>query len=174
MRDGIRSFVTAQTDVYAYNAVLSNTAFDLFGGNQGQFAVRTTIKDGVAGGTLNIAQPVHTGSAWNVYGGFVDVYSFYQALSVHDYGTWTHPHTGLAIPVRASFVVNSVGARGTHVVPTSAIFFDTTTNMFDNASSGLTSKAYVDFDFIFGEWHHGEMMSMDDVVATIAMFTRMA
>ena len=174
MQDGIRSFVTAQTNVYAYNTRLSNTAFDLSVGNLQQFAVRTTIKDGTAGGTLKIAQPVHTGSTWNAWGGFRDVYSRHQLFSITDFGTSTHPHTGITIPVRSPFTINNVGPLGTHPVPTSAMTFDVATNTFVNVAAGLTTGAYVDFNMIWGEWHHGMPISMDDMVAQIALLSRMA
>ncbi len=174
MKDGIRSFVTAQTDVYAYNDVLSNTAFGIFAGNLQPFALRTTMKNGVAGGTLNIAQPVHTGSGWNAYGGHQDVYSVYAQVTIQDFGTYSHPHTGLTIPVRTPFTINNVGPLGTHDVPTSAQAFNVSSNLFENVTAGLTTGAYVDFDMLFGEFHHGEAITMTDVVAQIAMMSRMA
>ena len=174
MKDGIRSFLAADVDVYAYNTRLSNTAFDLFGGNLQLFAVRSTIKDGTPGGTLNIAQPIHTDSPWNAYGGFNDVYSVYQQYSVEDRGTWTHPHIGVVIPFRADFVINNVGPLDKHTVPATAMWFNVSSNMFEAVPAGVTTGAFVDFTMNWGEWHHGEMMSMDDVVSLIAQFSRMA
>ena len=174
MRDGIRHFLLMDTDVYAFNRRLSNTAFSVYKGIQMPFSVRTTIKDGQPGGTLYVGQPVHTGSAWNLYGGFRDVYSRNQMFQITDFGTATHPHLGGVIPFRANFTVNNVGPLDAHDVPTLALTFDITRNTFVNVSAGVTSGAYVDFDMRFGEWHHGEMMSMDDVVAKIAMLSRLA
>jgi peptide/nickel transport system substrate-binding protein len=174
MQDGIRSFLAADVDVYAYNTRLSNTAFDLFGGNLQVFAVRSTMKDGAPGGTLKIAQPIHTDSPWNAYGGFNDVYSVYQQYSLQDYGTWTHPHIGVVIPMRADFIINSVGPLAKHTVPTSAMTFDVATNTFVNVAAEVESSAFVEYNYMWGEWHHGEMMSMDDVVSFIAQLSRMA
>ncbi len=174
MRDGIRSFLEADIDVYAYNIALSNSVFDIFAGNSNPFMLKSTIKDGVAGGTINVAQPIHTGSAWNAYGGFADVYSVYQHNLFIEHGAATNPHTGIIIPHRATFTINSVGPLGEHDVPTSAQVFDTATNLFVNVSADVKSRAYVDFDFIFGEWHHGEAITMTDVVDHIAMTSRMA
>lgn len=174
MREGIRHFLLMDTEVYAFNRRLSNTAFSVYKGIQIPFSIRTTIKDGHPGGTLYIGQPVHTGSAWNLYGGFRDVYSRLQSYQIADFGTATHPHLGGVIPFRANFTVNNVGPLDAHDVPTSALTFATWTNTFVNVSAGVTSGAYVNFDMRFGEWHHGEMMTMDDVVAKIAMLSRMA
>ena len=174
MRDGIRQFLLMDTEVYAFNGRLSNTAFSVYQGIQLPFSIRTTIKDGQPGGTLYIGQPVHTGSAWNLYGGFQDVYSRLQSYQITDFGTATHPHLGGVIPFRANFTVNNVGPLGAHDVPTSASTFAASTNTFVNVSAGVKSGAYVDFNMRFGEWHHGEMMTMDDVVAKIAMLSRMA
>ncbi len=174
MREGVRSFLLMDIEVYAFNWRLSNTAFSVLEGIQNPFSIRTTIKDGHPGGTLYIGQPVHTGSAWNLYGGFRDVYSRLQSYQITDFGTATHPHLGGVIPFRANFSVNNVGPLGAHEVPTSALTFATSTNTFVNVSAGVTTGAYVDFDMRFGEWHHGEMMTMDDVVAKIAMLSRMA
>jgi peptide/nickel transport system substrate-binding protein len=174
MREGIRHFLLMDIEVYAFNWRLSNTVVSRFSGLLNPFAVRTTIKEGQPGGTLYIGQPIHTGSAWNQYGGFQDVYSRIQSFQITDFGTATHPHLGGAIPFRTNFTISNVGPLDTHEVPTSAITFDAATNTFVNVSPGVTTGAYVDFDLKFGEWHHGEMMSMDDVVAHIAMLSRMA
>ena len=174
MRDGVRSFLMVGFDFTSQNATLSNTVFDLFKGNLNPLSVRTTIKNGASGGTLNIGQPVHTASPWNLYGGFTDVYSRHQLHSITDFGTLTHPHLGVKIPFRADFAVHSVGPADTYEVPTSALTYNVVTNLFENVSSGVTSSAYVDFTMKWGEWHHGETMSMDDVVAHLAMLSRLA
>ncbi len=174
MREGIRGFLLMGTEVYVVNRALSNTVSAVDVGLWQPFAIRTTIKNGRPGGTLNIAQPVHTGSQWNLYAGFQDVYSRNQMYSVTDFGTVRHPHLDVMIPMRADFTVNSVGPLDARAVPTSALTFNTTTNAFVNVSPGVTSGAWVDFTMKWGEWHHGAMMSMDDVVAHIAMLSRMA
>ena len=174
MVDGIRSFTTAQKDVYAYSTRLTNNVFNLFAGNLQPFALRSTIKDGVAGGTLNIAQPVHTGSQWSAHGGHGDVYSVFQQLALTDPHGWTHPHTGIGIPVRTQWTINNVGPLDTHDVPISAMTFNVSSNMFENVTAGVTTGAFVDYDFAFGSWHHGMPITMTDVVAYIAMLSRMA
>ncbi|MEE9173368.1 MAG: ABC transporter substrate-binding protein [Thermoplasmata archaeon] len=174
LRDGVRAFLLMDIEVFALNRALSNTVSAIDAGLWQPLAVRTTMKNGQPGGTLNIAQPVHTGSAWNLYGGFRDVYSRNQMYSVTDFGTVRHPHSDVMIPMRADFTVNSVGPLDARAVPTSALTFNTTTNAFVNVSPGVTSRAWVDFTMKWGEWHHGEMMTMDDVVAKIAMLSRMA
>ncbi len=174
MREGVRIFLLTDTEVYAFNRAVSNTVFSATVGPSQPFAVRTTIKNRMPGGTLNIAQPIHTGSAWNLYGGFQDVYSRNQLYSITDFGTYRHPHVDRVLPVRAVFHVTSVGPGGRLQVPSSAMTFDVVTNTFVNVSAGVVSGAFVDFNMLWGEWHHGEPIIMDDVVAHIAMLSRMA
>ena len=174
MREGVRIFLLTDTDVYAFNRAVSNTVFSESVGPHQPFAVRTTIKNRVPGGTLYIAQPIHTGSAWNLYGGFQDVFSRNQLYSITDFGTYRHPHAHEVLPVRAEFRVTSAGPDGHFKVPSSALTFDVAMNTFVSVQSGVTSQSFVDFDMLFGEWHHEETMSMDDVLAHIAMLSRMA
>lgn len=174
MREGVRSNLQADTDVYAYNVGVTGVVFDLFGGNSNPWMTRSARLGGTTGGTLNIAQPIHTGSAWNIYGGHSDVYSGYQWRGMIDVGTTTHPHLGVVIPVRADFDITSVGPIDTMDVPSDALALNLTTNTFEQVGPGLESSAYVDFTFTWGEWHHGEMMSMDDILDSIAFWERMA
>lgn len=195
MREGIRAFIWADRDSHIFTTEIEGTttaapksAYDVFSGNQNPFATRTMrfvpgasrpsgdapLRGDGTGGTLRIGQPIHTQSVWNWYGGFQDVYSVYQHWAYTDYGVYTHPHLGIVLPIRADFQIESVGPTDTVAVPADAMFFNTTSMAFEQVGPGLRTQAVVDYTFTWGEWHHGAMMSMDDVYANIAMFSRIA
>ncbi|MFQ5918625.1 MAG: ABC transporter substrate-binding protein [Thermoplasmata archaeon] len=174
MKDGVRGFILADQDTHAYNNRVSDSVFNVFSGNQNPWVLHTARLDNQEGGSLRVAQPVHTGSGWNHYGGYDDVYSVYQHWAYIDHGVATHPHLGVAQGIRADFDVTSVGPLGTMAVPDTALWFNLSSNAFEAVGPGLESQTYVDFTFTYGEWHHGQPITMDDINATLAMISRVA
>ncbi len=174
MMDPVRVFLEADSDVYIYNEGVSGFTFDIFAGNQNFWGLRNVRIDGATGGTLQVAQPIHTGSAWNIWGGFTDVYSEYQRKAFVDPGVITHPHLGVTIPFRADFEVTTVGPTGQMDVPEDALFWNTSSSAYEAVGAGVTSKSMVEYTYTWGEWHHGELITMDDVKMTLAYMMRLA
>ena len=172
MKDGVRHFLEADQIALPVHKDTTGPTFDLFGGFLNSFSMKTARKGGVVGGSLRIAQPIHTQSPWNNWGGFADVYSEHQHQQFSDVGVATHPHLGTVIPFRSDFVVTTEGPTGTLDVPADALTWDVATESFVPVGAGVTSRSMVNYTYTWGKWHHGADITMDDVMHELVMLFR--
>ncbi|MBI4313015.1 MAG: hypothetical protein HY681_14735 [Chloroflexi bacterium] len=109
-------------------------------------------------------------TTWNPIGGFGDVYSNDVWQNLHDPPTWRDPFTGIPIPFRATYEVTTAGPEGKLDVPSGAFRWDASANKFADVGPGVkaTSKVVYDYSKFFqSKWHHGQPITMADVVYTI-------
>jgi len=115
---------------------------------------------------------VHTErSAWNPVGGHDDVYSVDIWRAVHDPFTWRHPFSGLPIPFRWSYEVETAGPAGVLPVPEDAVMWDAVNDEWKPVGSGVTAKSKVTFDlskYIGSKWHNGQPITWADVLYAIS------
>jgi peptide/nickel transport system substrate-binding protein len=110
-------------------------------------------------------------TTWNPVGGFGDVYSVDIWRNLHDPPIWNHPFTGTPMPMRAGFEVETAGPGGAIDVPADAVAWDADADQWRTVPTGTTAVSRVVFDYAdyFGSrWHHGEPITMADVVYGIA------
>jgi peptide/nickel transport system substrate-binding protein len=110
-------------------------------------------------------------TTWNPVGGFGDVYSVDIWRNLHDPPLWNHPFTGIPEPMRADFEVETAGAGGGAAVPSDAVRWDADADRWSAVPSGTTAVSKVTFDYsryIGSNWHHGQPITMADVVYPIA------
>lgn len=109
-------------------------------------------------------------STWNPIGGFGDVYSNDIWQNVYDPPLWRHPFTGVPIPFRATYQVTTAGPTGKLEVPSDAFRWDATGKAWATVQPGTkaTSKVIFDYSKYFqSNWHHGQPITMADVVYSI-------
>ncbi|NIN63522.1 MAG: hypothetical protein GTO63_02155, partial [Anaerolineae bacterium] len=172
VRDAVRVFLVATKDVSLAHTSVSDAIFAVDAAFNNWWTLKAAIKGGVTGGTLRVGQPIHTVSGWNNVGGFTWVYEEYQRKLFSDEAVPTHPHTGTSTPFRADYVVDTVGPDGKFSVPTDAQVWNSTAMAFENAGSGVEAASKVTYTFKFGNWHHGQAMTMDDIRWSMAEFFR--
>lgn len=110
-------------------------------------------------------------TTWNPVGGFSDVYSGDIRRNLVDPPLLNHPFTGLPIPFRADFTVETAGPEGSLPVPEDAVLWDAVNDVWAPVAAGTTAKSKVTFDyakFFAAPWHHGQPITMADVVYPIA------
>ena len=106
-------------------------------------------------------------STWNPVSGFGDVYSSDVWRNLVDPAVTRHPFTGLPIPMRASYVVETAGPSGSLPVPSDAQMWDADAGRWSDVGSGVEARSKVVFDYskyFQAPWHHGEQISMADVI----------
>ncbi|MEM1945355.1 MAG: ABC transporter substrate-binding protein, partial [Nitrososphaerota archaeon] len=109
-------------------------------------------------------------TVWNPVAGFGDVYSADIWRAVYDPPITRHPFTGLPIPFRASYEVESAGPAGKLNVPSDAFLWDATSKSWKPVPSGSTATSKVTFDYSAytnSKWHHGIQISMADILYRI-------
>ncbi len=109
-------------------------------------------------------------TVWNPVGGFGDVYSADLWRAVSDPPITRHPFTGLPIPFRAGYKVETAGPSGTIPVPSDAFTWDASTKSWKRVPQGTTAVSKVIFDYsqyTSSKWHHGVKITMADILYKI-------
>lgn len=166
LEDGGHIFYIDQLVGYPYSADLDEFIFDLFGGDQNFWAIRSlrgkdTLRLGAVAMFIEGYQPI-AGFSW--------LYDVYTQWAVQDLGVWYHPHTGVFIPVRGEFDVETAGPDGTLAVPEDSWTYNLTAQEFQPVGSGVTATSKVAWNFTLGQWHHGENINKADILMTIAEY----
>ncbi len=110
-------------------------------------------------------------TTWNPVGGFGDLYSVDIWNNVHDPPLWRDPFTGVPVPFRAEYQVTTAGPEGKLDVPSDAKLWDAANDEFVSVDSGVQATSKVIFDyskFFQSKWHHGQPITMADVLYTIS------
>ncbi|MEM4297481.1 MAG: ABC transporter substrate-binding protein [Nitrososphaerota archaeon] len=109
-------------------------------------------------------------STWNPIGGFQDVYSVDIWRNVHDPPIWRHPFTGIPMPFRARYKVETAGPDGTLKVPSDAFVWDGKLSRWREVGYGVEAKSKVVYDYslyLKSKWHHGEPIALADVIYSL-------
>ncbi len=110
-------------------------------------------------------------TTWNPIGGIGDVYSVDIWKYLADAPLLNHPFTGIPEPERADFAVTTAGAGSTMAVPADAVLWDAADDRWRSVGAGARAKSKVVFNYekyFSSKWHHGEPITMADVVYSIA------
>lgn len=174
MDEGVRIFLLAINDVAITHSSITGSIFDVGSAYNNWFSLKTAVKNGQTGGSLQVHQPIHTVSGWNNVGGFTWIYEEYQRKLFSDAATPIHPHTGTTIPVRATYEITTQGPAGTLPVPADALMWDASTNSFTAVGAGVVATSEVTYTFNFGQWHHGMDITLDDIRWSMSEFFRIA
>ena len=109
-------------------------------------------------------------STWNPVGGFGDVYSNDIWQNVYDPTLWRDPFTGIPVPFRASYEVETAGPSGRLDLPTDAFRWDAQRGVFATVEAGATAISMVTYDYskyFQSNWHHGQPITMADAIYSL-------
>ena len=110
-------------------------------------------------------------TTWNPVGGFGDVYSNDIWNNVRDTPLATHPFTGVPIPFRADYRVETAGPGSKLDLPAGAFLWDADAGGWSDAPAGARATSKVTFDYskyFQSKWHHGQPITMADVLYPIS------
>lgn len=116
-------------------------------------------------------------TAWNPVGGMGDVYSVDIWRYLHDPPLWNHPFTGVPMPVRARYEVETAGPEGRLPVPADAVLWNAAADRWEPVGAGASAVSKVTFDYsgyFDGVWHHGQPITMADALYGIAQSYELA
>ncbi len=115
---------------------------------------------------MGAADPVGTDA-------FNDTYLINATYPAMDYAMLEHPATAVNIPVRVvpDYDTFVTGEPDQIVVPTTAVYYDPMTDSWKNVEAGTMSQTKTTYDYLFGNYHSGNPMTLVDVLYSLA-FTR--
>ena len=169
--ESVRVWLVTALQSFPVRTEIENLTEDLVGGPRNIFALRGAEipgKDTIRVGHLWVWTERTT---WNPVGGFGDVYSSDIYRNMVDPPLVNHPFTGLPLPFRADYEVETAGPDGTLRVPEGAVMWDPVQDAGRRLASGTTAKSKVTFDYakyLQATWHHGPPITMADVIYPIA------
>jgi peptide/nickel transport system substrate-binding protein len=161
IQESVRIFVAETWEYFPVNPRVSLTAYGAVSGLWPMWPLRTAVTpDKTLKATEFSAAGALFMSAWNPIGGFTDVYSELIWRYIRDYADYPHPMTADPIPVRTNFTVQT----GDIDVPTTAIVYDGISDAWVTVGAGKKAKAKVIFDYSMSNWHHGQPMTLSDIL----------
>jgi len=172
LEDGVHIWYLDQMVSFPYSANMGPFIYDLYGGDQNYWALRS-LRYTEPGGTIKLGARAIFVEGFNLGAGFSWLYDVYAYYLVVDYGVFPHPHTGRYIPVRTDFVVETAGPAGKLSVPSDALAFDVATRSFNPVGADVKATSKVTFTFTLGEWHHGQAINEADILHAIAEVFRL-
>jgi len=164
VKESVRIFLASKIDQYVSNDRITGIVNDFGAGVPSRFTPINAQSDSdlVTIGVKQIYQ-----GAWNPIGGMTDLYSREIWDAVSDPGIFKHPYTGVSIPIRTQWHVETAGPTGQLAVPEDAIRWDTAKQSWVEVGQGNQAISKVTFDLKFSNWHNGQPMDMNDIMYSI-------
>ena len=175
--ESVRVWVATVMNSFPVNKGMRGVTTDLVSGPKSARTYREAYIPGRSELTLGNLWVWTERTTWNPVGGFGDLYSSDILTSLYDPPLWNHPSTGIPVPYRATFQVETAGPDGKLSVPSDAVQWDVENDQWKAVGEGIqaTSKVTLDYSKYFGSnWHHGQQMTMADLVYPIAQSYELA
>ena len=175
--ESVRIWVATVLNSFQVQKELQGVTSDLVSGPKGPRTVREAYIEGQDELTFGHLWVWTERTTWNPVGGFGDVYSSDILTSLYDPPIWNHPFSGLPVPYRAEFEVETAGPSSKLSVPADAVLWDTVANQWTPVGPGVraTSKVVYDYSSFFNSnWHHGQQITLADAMYGIAQSYELA
>jgi len=162
--ESVRIFLASKTDQYVANDDVDGIINALGAGVPTRF---TTINAKSDSNSLVIGVKQIYQGAWNPVSGFSDTYSNQIWLNLYDPAAFSHPFTGKTIPIRTNWQVENFGSDEKITVPEDAISWNIDTQRWEDVGVASEATSKITFDLILGNWHHEQMMDMNDILYSL-------
>lgn len=168
--ESIRLWVATVNNSFPIREGMEGITSDLVAGPKTARSIREIYIPGQDSLTLGNLWVWTERSTWNPIGGFGDLYSNDIFRNLVDPPIANHPFTGLPVPFRATFDVETAGPSGKLSIPEDAVMWNPEENVWEQApATQATSKVTFDFSNYFGSnWHHSQRITMADAIYSIA------
>jgi peptide/nickel transport system substrate-binding protein len=167
LADSIRIWVNTIVNSYPVDEMLEGVTTDLASGPRSIWTLREAYIPGKTMLTVGNLWVWTQRTTWNPIGGFGDIYSVDIWQNIHDPPTWTHPFTGIPLPFRAEFEVETNGPNGGLSIPNDAFKWSASEGKWITVESGSQAISKIAFDYskyIGSNWHHGQPITMADIL----------
>ena len=164
LKESVRIFLVSKIDQFVSNKKVDGIVNDFGAGITSRFTP-INARDNSTSLTIGVNK-IYQG-AWNPIAGFSDSTSQQILGAISDPGSFKNPYTGVTIPVRSSWKVETAGPNGKLDVPSDAIKWDPIEQKWIHVGNDIKSTSKVTFHLTFGNWHDGQPMDMNDVLYSI-------
>lgn len=171
LEDSVRIWLATVNSTFPAKKDLTGVTEDLVAGPKSVLTLREAYLPGKESLRVGNLWVWTERSTWNPIGGFSDVYSIDIWKNLHDSPIINHPFSGLPMPFRASFEVETAGPEGKLEIPEGVKTWNATEDQWQPVPprTEATSKVVFDYSRYFqSRWHNGEQITMADVVYEIA------
>ena len=168
--DSVRIWLATILATFPANADFVGVTQDVSAGPKLQWTFREAYAPGQDTLTAGHLWVWTERSTWNPISGFGDVYSSDVWRNLYDPAMTRHPFTGLPIPMRADYMVETAGPGATMPVPADVQRWDAQADEWADVGDGVEAISKVTFDysaFFQAPWHHGQQITMADLVYDI-------
>ena len=165
--DSVRIWLATVVNTFPAKTEIRGVTEDVVAGPKAQWTLREAFVPGADQVTIGNLWVWTERSTWNPVAGLGDVYSVDIWRNLHDSATARHPFTGIPMPLRTAYEVETAGPTGTIEVPADAARWDAAAGAFVSVGAGVTATSKVTYDYskyFQSTWHHGEPITMADVV----------
>ena len=169
--ESVRLWLVTATNTFPARAEVRGISRDLVAGLRAPWTLREAYVPGQDTLTVGHLWVWTERTTWNPVGGLGDVYSSDIWRYLHDSPIWNHPFTGIPESYRADYTVESAGPNGSLAVPAEALTWNASSDRWVPVGGGKRATSLVVFDYsayFQSTWHHGEPITMADVVYSIA------
>ncbi len=170
MDDSVRVWVATVINSFPADDQLGGVTQDIVAGPRSPWTLREAHIEGRSELTIGHLWVWTERTTWNPVGGFGDVYSTDIWRNMSDPPLWNHPFTGVPIPFRATFDVETAGPNEKMDVPQDAVLLDSDADRWVPVGSDVKAVSKVTFDYskyFQSKWHHGQPITMADVIYSI-------
>ena len=165
--DSVRVWVATIYSTFPAQTCLSGVTEDLVAGPKSMLAIREAYCAGKNALRLGNLWVWTERSTWNPVAGFGDVYSIDVWKNMVDPPMVTHPFSGLPMPFRADYKIETAGPNGKLALADGAFMWNAKSDRWEAVPSGTEATSRVVFDYskyFQSRWHHGAKITMADVL----------
>jgi len=170
LKEAVRLWIATVINNFPAATELEGVTEDITAGLKGLWTLREAYVPGKDELTVGHLWVWTERTTWNPVGGFTDVYSNDIWQNIHDSPLWRHPFTGIPIPFRAEYQVETAGPTGKLDIPPDAFVWDAAAGRFIMVEPGTKATSKVTFDYskyFQSYWHHGQPITMADILYSI-------
>jgi len=164
VNESVRIFLAAKTDPFVANKNVHGIINDFGGGITTRY---TPINARTNDGELKIGVKQIYQGAWNPIRGLGDAYSKNIWDLLYDPGIFKNPYSGENFAVRQNWKVETAGPDHTLDVPPDAMIWDVDKQEWKDVGDGVKATSKITYDLLWGNWHHGQKMDMNDVLYSV-------
>ncbi|HEX5500760.1 MAG TPA: hypothetical protein VFX03_16100, partial [Thermomicrobiales bacterium] len=169
--ESVRIWLATALQSFPVRDAVKNLNIDIVGGPKSPLSLRTASVEGAKQLRVGHLWVWTDQTTWNPVGGLSDVYSSDIYKNLVDSPVLNHPFSGLPIPFRAAYTIETAGPGGTLDVPADAVLWDAKGDAWKPTGNGVKAVSKVTYDYsrFFGApFHHGQKIAAADLLYSIS------
>ncbi len=147
LEESVRIYVINELRTFATNKNVLGVTLDSTAGLRNPFFLRAAYIPGKNSLTIGHLWVWTERTTWNPVAGFGDVYSVDPWRNIYDPAVWNHPFTGVPMPFRAPYTVETAGPKDKLAVPADAVMWNAAGRAWTPVGEGVQAVSKVVFDF---------------------------